>query len=137
MQEESESLLKVQKEQEKALTALNKHGEYDGKISELGEELRTAKEHLRKLQFKHREDEKAMKAQHEQLVVLEDKCRKMRLLIKDKKRDVSKTKQEKAKNSKTEQTYTKADLERLQGELKAAEQEKVSEEKRLKAQVAQ
>jgi len=43
-----------------------------------------------------------MKAQHEQLVVLEDKCRKMRLLIKDKKRDVSKSKQEKAKNSKTE-----------------------------------
>jgi len=136
LQEESESLLKVQKEQEKALTALNKHGEYDGKISELGEELRTAKEHLRKLQFKHREDEKAMKAQHEQLVVLEDKCRKMRLLIKDKKRDVSKNRQEKAK-AKNEQTYTKADLERLQGELKAAEQEKVSEEKRLKAQVAQ
>ena len=62
LQEESESLLKVQKEQEKALTALNKHGEYDGKINELGDELRTAKDHLRKLQFKHREDEKAMKA---------------------------------------------------------------------------
>ena len=44
------------------MTALNKHGEYDGKINELGEELRTAKDHLRKLQAKHREDEKAMKA---------------------------------------------------------------------------
>ena len=49
LQEESESLIKVQKEQEKALKALNKDGEYDAKISELGEELRVAKETLRKL----------------------------------------------------------------------------------------
>ena len=52
LQEESESLLKVQREQEKALHALNKEGDYDVKISELNEELRVAKEHLRKLQFK-------------------------------------------------------------------------------------
>jgi hypothetical protein len=65
LQEESESLLKVQREQEKALQALNKEGEYDIKIAELNEELRLAKEHLRKLQFKQREDEKSMKNQHE------------------------------------------------------------------------
>ena len=44
LQDESESLLKVQKEQEKALTKLNKHGDYDQKIGELGHELRVAKE---------------------------------------------------------------------------------------------
>ena len=49
LQDESESLLKVQKEQEKALEKLNKHGDYDQKISELGNELRVAKENLRKL----------------------------------------------------------------------------------------
>lgn len=49
LQEESESLLKVQREQEKALSQLNKEGEYDVKIAELNEELRVAKEHLRKL----------------------------------------------------------------------------------------
>lgn len=52
LQEEADSLLKVQKEQEKALKALNKEGEYDAKIGELGDELRVAKENLRKLQFK-------------------------------------------------------------------------------------
>ena len=61
LQDESESLLKVQKEQEKALEKLNKHGDYDQKISELGNELRVAKENLRRLQFKQRDDEKAMK----------------------------------------------------------------------------
>lgn len=49
------------------------------KIAELSDELRVAKEHLRKLQFKQREDEKNMKAQHELLVMLEEKCRKMKL----------------------------------------------------------
>ena len=52
LQGESESLLKVQLEQEKALKALNKNGEYDAKITELNDELRGAKENLRKLQFK-------------------------------------------------------------------------------------
>lgn len=42
--------------------ALNKEGEYDNKISELNDELRVAKEHLRKLQHKQREDEKNLKA---------------------------------------------------------------------------
>ena len=52
LQDESETLLKVQKEQEKALVKLNTHGDYDSKIGELGAELRVAKEQLRKLQFK-------------------------------------------------------------------------------------
>lgn len=61
MQEENESLLKVQREQEKALQALNKEGDYDRKISDLNEELRKQKEQLRKLQFRYREEEKSMK----------------------------------------------------------------------------
>jgi len=58
LHEENESLIRVQKEQEKALQALNKEGDYDKKIQELNEELKKAKDHLRKLQFKQREDEK-------------------------------------------------------------------------------
>ena len=77
VQEENESLLKVQREQEKALQALNKEGDYDRKISDLNEELRKQKEQLRKLQFRYREEEKSMKNQHEQLVLLEERCRKM------------------------------------------------------------
>jgi flagellar capping protein FliD len=77
VQDENEALLKVQREQEKALQALNKEGDYDKKIGELNEELRKQKEQLRKLQFRYREEEKNMKHQHEQLVMLEERCRKM------------------------------------------------------------
>ena len=44
LQDESDSLLKVQREQERALAQLNKEGEYEGKITELNEELRNAKD---------------------------------------------------------------------------------------------
>lgn len=127
LQEESGSLLKVQKEQEKALKSLNKEGEYDAKISELNEELRQAKEHLRKLQFKQREDEKAMKTQHEQLVVLEERCRKMKLLIKDKKKEKQKMKEEADKHQPggaggdDVAEYTPEALQRLQEQLHQAE----------------
>ena len=52
LQDESDSLAKVQREQEKALQALNQGGDYDSKITELNDELRVAKETLRKLQQK-------------------------------------------------------------------------------------
>jgi hypothetical protein len=77
----------VQREQEKALQALNKEGDYDKKITELNEELRKQKEQLRKLQARYRDEEKNMKHQHEQLVMLEERCRKMVTLIKEKKKE--------------------------------------------------
>ena len=48
-------------------------------------ELKQAKDHLRKLAIKKREDERSMKTQHETLVALDDKCRKMAQIIKEKK----------------------------------------------------
>jgi cell division protein FtsB len=53
----------------------------------LNEELRKQKEQLRKLQARYREEEKNMKHQHEQLVMLEERCRKMVQLIKEKKKE--------------------------------------------------
>jgi len=86
--------LKVQREQEKALQALNKEGDYDKKITELNEELRKQKDQLRKLQARYRDEEKNMKHQHEQLVMLEERCRKMVMLIKEKKKERQKIKDE-------------------------------------------
>lgn len=134
LQEEAESLLKVQQEQEKALRALNKEGEYDAKIGELGEELRVAKDQLRKLQFKQREDEKIMKGQHEQLVMLEEKCRKMRLSLKEKAKPNPRSL---SKEKKQEETvlFNQEDFFRFQSQLKDVEHEKALEEKRLRHQV--
>ena len=72
-------------------------------------------------------------------MVLEDKCRKMRLLIKEKKKERATKVQANAKKTymhPDDTLYTKADLERLQAQLRQAEVDKVSEEKRLKGQLA-
>lgn len=49
LQNENESLIGVQKEQEKALNDLKRDYEMDDKISELNSELKQAKEKLRKV----------------------------------------------------------------------------------------
>jgi hypothetical protein len=65
---------------------LSKENDYEKKIYELNVELKQAKDHLRKLQYQQREDERSMKVQHETLVALEEKCRKMAIVIKEKKK---------------------------------------------------
>lgn len=68
-------------------------------------------------------------------MVLEDKCRKMRLLIKEKKKERASKVQANSKKTFTHPDgtlYTKADLERLQEQLNQAEIDKADEEKRLK-----
>lgn len=138
VQDENEALLKVQREQEKALQALNKEGDYDKKIGELNEELRKQKEQLRKLQFRYREEEKNMKHQHEQLVMLEERCRKMVTLIKEKKKERLKLKDDVDNGAHLAggpPRYTQEELEKLQYQLKEAEQEKMVEEKKLKQQI--
>ena len=135
LQEENRALVKVQKDQEKALQSLSKENDYEKKIYVLNVELKKAKEHLRKLQQQKREDEKSMKIQHETLIMLEEKCRKMALVIKEKKKKRQDMKKmENLQNSQTK-IYTKEDLRKLEEELKQAEQEKVQEEKKLKDQV--
>ena len=80
-----------------------------------------------------------MKTQHETLVLLEDKCRKMRQLIKEKKREKVIYKQHEVKSKKLThpdgRNYTKEDLEELQIKLSEKEKEQVGEEKRLKQEI--
>ena len=52
LQEENRALVKVQKDQEKALQLLAKESEYDKKIEELQGELKQAKYQLRTLLLK-------------------------------------------------------------------------------------
>ena len=56
------------------------------KISELDSELRVAKDHLRKVNNKKREDERELKTQHDHLMKIEEQCRKMASVIKEKKK---------------------------------------------------
>ncbi len=58
-----------------------------------------------------------MKVQHEQLVLLEERCRKMRTMIKDKKKQAKSAVAE----ENGEPNYTVEELERLQQALRDAE----------------
>ena len=73
-----------------------------------------------------------MKSQHEQLVVLEEKCRKMRIQLKEKAKPRPKTVEKKQEDT---PIFTQDDLVRFQSQLKEAEIEKAAEEKRLRLQV--
>lgn len=92
----------------------------------MNEELRKQKEQLRKLQAKYREEEKNMKHQHEQLVMLEERCRKMVQLIKEKKKERQKIREDIDTTNNNNgggngQKYTQEELEKLQFQLKEAE----------------
>lgn len=147
LQDENKALCKVQKDQEQALKSLSKENEYEKKIHELDGELKLAKEHLRKVNTKKREDERAMKHQHDQLIALEDKCRKMAIVIKEKKKQRQEIKQKDTKEvadqniedqkEGRDKQYSMQDLKQLEQELKLAEQEKNLEERKLKEQAKQ
>ena len=53
--------MRVQKEQDEQLKLANKETDYEKKIRELQGELRAAKEHLRNLQVRQREEERDMR----------------------------------------------------------------------------
>jgi len=73
-----------------------------------------------------------MKNQHEHLIMLEERCRKMVQLIREKKKERQKQKHEADPD---EGKYTMEELEKLQQQIKEAEQEKQLEEKKLKSQI--
>lgn len=107
MIEEKNSLLKIKKEQNRALDFLNNEGEYDKKViyklkstiwtnfdfqlKQVTEELRKAKEEYRKENELFIENDKAMKKLHEKIIVMEEKCRDIQKKLKDKKSEKPKS----------------------------------------------
>ena len=72
---------------------------------------------------------------------MEERCRKMVQLIKEKKKERQKVREDiETQNNGgggTGPKYTQEELEKLQYQLKEAENEKIVEEKKLKAQIQQ
>lgn len=123
LERENTDILAMQKEQEKAIQLLKKNSNYEKKFSELNVELKGAKEHVRKLQQKEREDAKLMQTQHEQLVLLEDRARKLTNMIKDKKKIAGiRTLAEPILSNKKVHNYSMEDIENLQEQLREVEE---------------
>lgn len=58
LESESDNLLHISNDQNKAMHELKKSGNYEKKFNELNIELKQAKDHYKKLQLKQRDDEK-------------------------------------------------------------------------------
>jgi predicted phage tail protein len=69
--------MRFQKGLEKEISRLKAHGDVEKKFCELNVELKQAKDYLRKLQVKEHDDQKIMQNHHEQIILLEDKARKL------------------------------------------------------------
>jgi hypothetical protein len=69
--------------------------------------------------------------------MLEERCRKMVQLIREKKKEKQRLKQETDDIEQDKSKYTMEELEKIQNQIKEAEQEKVVEERKLRSQITQ
>ena len=81
IKEEVESVQKVEKDQNGALENLNRNKENSNKISNLSEQLRVQKTEFKKMKEQSLYEEKIVKHQHEAVMRLEEKCKKIQKLI--------------------------------------------------------
>ena len=130
LKHENHHIVELQRDQTRAIKILKKNGNYEKKFSELSDELKQAKHHVRRLQVKEQQDQKLMQSQHEQLIILEERARKLQAMIKSKTRkkvvniNVTQSPQTKSKN----QNYTLEDLQNLEQQLLEEQQAKVDVE---------
>ena len=120
--------MRIQREQEKALEEISNSKDFKARKKKITSELDEVKKALREKQGDLRKNEKIMKEQHEKLITLEEKCKKLHVAIKDKK----------AKGSQTDQPTkhrTQEDLDKLDQEIHDLEGKKKVEEKKFKKTV--
>lgn len=126
LESEKQSLLKIQKEQKKAMDVMINEKELKKKRDQLREELKTKKNEYKEKQNLLRKQEKQMKDQHEAYISLEEKCRKLQGLINEKRAgivpDVSKN-------------VTEDDITKLETSIKELEHTQAEEKKRYKQMI--
>ena len=76
---------RIQDGQGKALKRVIEENEYTIKIQGLGEELRVAREKIVKLEDRAQREEKNASAAHERMMILEEKCRELVRILKERK----------------------------------------------------
>lgn len=123
---EKHSLLRIQKEQKKAMDVMINEKELKKKRDQLKEELRNKKNELKEKQNLLRKQEKQMKEQHEALITLEEKCRKLQTLVYEKKAGLS---------SNSAEAKTEDDVRVLEAEIKELERTQMEEKKKYKQMI--
>eukprot|EP00744_Colponema_vietnamica_P001630 GILI01002681.1.p1 GENE.GILI01002681.1~~GILI01002681.1.p1 ORF type:complete len:457 (+),score=130.11 GILI01002681.1:573-1943(+) len=128
LQDENKALVRIQREQSKALEQASNVEEYPTKIRVLMEDLKVHREKLREIQGQKSRDEKVLKQQHEQLVNLEEKCRKLQQLLSAKK---------KPEEDEPKPQVSESDIKDLEWKMKVLSEAKKMEEKKYKLKMQQ
>lgn len=126
LESEKQSLLKIQKEQKKAMDVMINEKELKKKRDQLKEELRNKKNEYKEKQNLLRKQEKQMKEQHEAYITLEEKCRKLQTLINEKKAGI---------NPEPNKNITEEDITKLEDEVKELERIQLEEKKKYKQMI--
>lgn len=127
LESEKNSLLRIQREQNKAMDVVANERELKKRRDQLKEELRNKKNELKEKQGLLRRQEKQMKEQHEAYINLEEKCRKLQGIINNKRAGLSLG---------TTEVITEGDVQALEDEIKILELSQSEEKKKYKQMIA-
>eukprot|EP00826_Nyctotherus_ovalis_P060391 TRINITY_DN8469_c0_g2_i1.p1 TRINITY_DN8469_c0_g2~~TRINITY_DN8469_c0_g2_i1.p1 ORF type:complete len:442 (+),score=151.18 TRINITY_DN8469_c0_g2_i1:31-1326(+) len=127
LESEKNSLLRIQREQSKAMDVMANERELKKRRDQLKEELRNKKNELKEKQGLLRRQEKQMKEQHEAYINLEEKCRKLQGIINNKRAGLSLG---------TTEIITEGDVQTLEDEIKTLELSQSEEKKKYKQMIA-
>lgn len=122
------SLVRIQKDQQKNISALADDKDLLVKRDQLREELKLKKNELKEKQNILRLQEKHMKDQHENLIKMDEKCRKLSTLINEKKAGIKREGEEEGK--------TQADVDALDIEIKELERKQIEDKKKYKVLIS-
>jgi len=126
LEEEKKSLLKIQKEQKKAMDIMINEKELEKKKDQLTEELKVKKNEYKEKQNLLRKQEKQMREQHEAYITLEEKCRKLKTLIHEKKAGIAPN---------PGKVVTEEDIAKIEESIKELERAQTEEKKKYKAMI--
>ena len=128
MESENQSLLKIKKEQQRAMNVMINEKDLKKKLDEIRKDTMQKKAEIREKQNILRKQDKQMKDQHEALIVLDEKCRKLNAIVAEKKAGIG----EFAEKAKSQQ-----DIEKLELEIKQLEKVEREEKVRYKQMITE
>jgi hypothetical protein len=134
LEEQSSSLIKIEQNQKRALDNVTSNINFSQRMDALREECREVKDKYRELLNQQKQDEKNLKEQHQACIDLEDKCRKLKGMIKNRKplppAPVIDEDEEPALPG-----YSNSDIDSMKRQIEKLEQKKKDEEAKMKQRI--
>ncbi|CDW80803.1 UNKNOWN [Stylonychia lemnae] len=129
LKDEEMALKRVQDEQQVAIQAINREGDYDEKIQDMVTQLRSLKKQYREIYYEQLENDKVLIEKHDGLVQMDHRVRKMQHQIKEQTEGL---KTKKDKSDQDLQDISSSTLNKLKDEIDKCKQNHLQEERTLK-----